>query len=112
MAFPAGETVLWEQFNGTVEDDRGDDTPTWAAAVEVDGVAFSPARSTEPRNGSSKRVLLPATIYGVLPAGVDSQDRFTVRGVVYEVVGMGQSWINPFTGWDAGDLVELERVTG
>ena len=49
------------------------------------------------------------TIY--LPANTDVQDddKFTIRGKVYEIDGESFNWVSGLSGWNPGVVVNLQR---
>jgi hypothetical protein len=114
MTFPFGEeATAWRE----VRDRFGDETVVDERTLH--GVAFAPRVSSEP--GTDRRtaiVLTGMTLYigdpGPTGSGLDA--RWRVRrisdGTVWRVAGTPARWVNPFTGWDAGEQVELDRVEG
>jgi hypothetical protein len=111
--FDHGDQVLWHRFTGSGVDQYGDPAPIGFEDVELTGVGFAPESTVEPRDGASQRVVSEAKLYLSEPIDYSSQDEFTVRGVRFEVEGdAAGGWMNPFTGWSAGQEILLRRVTG
>jgi hypothetical protein len=52
------------------------------------------------------------TLYGPQDPDLTPQDRVRVRGEVYDVDGEVANWTNPFTGLEAGSVVQTKRVEG
>ena len=113
--FPFGETVTILTA-GMEEDPYSDDlvsswdwTPT---ELEVAGVGVEPRPSGEPTQEARNATTSGFTLY--LPAGTEigPQNRVVVRGGTYEVLGEPAEWVNPFTGWAPGIVVQVERVEG
>lgn len=50
------------------------------------------------------------TVYGPPGMNVSSVDRIRVDDVDYDVVGDPQSWPSPYTGWNPGTLVLLQKA--
>ena len=52
------------------------------------------------------------TLY--LPTGTEigPQNRVVVRGKTYDVLGEPAEWVNPFTGWAPGVVVQTELTEG
>jgi hypothetical protein len=114
MLFPHGESVTFEALSVGAEDAHGNPVDSYGSPVIVAGCAFDPGgtvESFEPGRDvviTSPRVFIPSE--STVP--VSSRDRVTVRGVLYEVDGDPAVWVNPFTGWNPGRAVPLERAAG
>ena len=113
--FPFGETVT--VLTAGLEEDpySGEFVPSWEwtpTGVDVEGVAVESRPSGEPTQEARNAVTSGFTLY--FPAGttVGPQNRVVVRGSTYEVLGEPAEWINPFTGWAPGLVVQVERVEG
>lgn len=52
------------------------------------------------------------TLRGPINPGIEPHDRVVVNGEVYEVDGEVANFKNPFTGWEAGSVVNLRRGDG
>lgn len=115
MDFPYGETVQVLTAGTTTdpysdEDEAEDwDNPT---PVPVSGVAVEPRPSGEPLEDARNQVTSGYTLY--MPAGtaITTQNRVTVRGETYKVLGEAAEWRSPFTGWEPGIVVQVERTEG
>lgn len=114
--FPHGETVT-VLTAGYVEDPYSDElSQSWddvsPTEVDVAGVGVEPRPSGEPSQEARHAVVSGFTLY--LPTGtvVTPQNRIVVRGGTYEVLGEPAEWVNPFTGWTPGVVVQVERVDG
>lgn len=112
MTFPTPFTVQQQVFNGTGEDDLGNDVPTWANPEPVKVIGWY-SGSVETLLGHTSRVvadidlLIPPTLV------VTVRDRFTLPGDpdVYEVTAI-EDYNHGFHGWKPGCVVKLRKVTG
>lgn len=110
-----GETITRQRATAAVNVYSGEsdgldwDTPSTAT---ISGVAVAPAGSSEPLEVGRSSVDTRLTLY--LPHGADVRplDRVVVRGKTYEVQGERAEWTGPFTGWQAGSVVEVQKVDG
>jgi hypothetical protein len=113
MTFPTPYTVIHEVFEGSGEDDLGNDTVSWAAGVEVAVIQLAPSM-VESVAGYTSRVVADVDM-SVLPDLVVSlQDRFTLPepfGGPYEVVAL-EDYNHGFHQWRPGSVVKLRKVTG
>lgn len=115
MDFPHGETVVRLRGSASVDPYSGEATGTdWAAPdrLEVYGCAFDPGGSQEPLEDGRSVVITRPKVYAPADADILPGDRLEVRGVEYEIEGDPAVWRSPFTGWEPGMVVNLERVTG
>jgi len=118
MNFPHGETVTILTA-GTKYDPYSDsDQPSWdddatpPTETTVAGVAVEPRPSTEQLEAGRNAVVDGFTLY--LPAGtvIGAHNRVVVRGGTYDVLGDAAEWVNPFTGWAPGVVVQVSRTEG
>jgi hypothetical protein len=111
--FSYGETVQ-VLTAGTVVDRYGNETTDWSAptVVDVAGVGVEPRPSSEPAQDARNAVTDGFTLY--LPPGsvVTPQNRVSVRGGTYSVLGEPAVWRSPFTGWEPGVVVQVQRTEG
>ena len=128
--FPFGETVTFEALSTSATDAHGNPVESFVDPVDVPGCGFDPGGTVETYTPgrdavvSSPRLFIPSGVFVyeetnlfVLDEfgsryGVNARDRVTVRGIRYEVQGDPADWINPFTGWSPGGVVNLSRVAG
>lgn len=110
ITFPFGETAVLHQHNGSTRDGDGNDIPSFTD-IPVDKGAFDPGGSTELVQGQD---IVSAQPRWFPPAGVvvAPVDQVTIRGVRYEVDGQPADFLNPFTGWHPGMVVNLKAVSG
>lgn len=112
--FPHGETVT--VLTAGVEEDpySGEATPSWESPGEtyVSGVGVEPRPSSEPTQEARNAVVSGFTLYFPPGTAVSPANRVVVRGKTYSVMGESAEWRNPFTGWDAGVVVQVEQVEG
>lgn len=86
--------------------DRFNDA-TYADHHDIPGCIEYPQESTEANMAvTDARVLLVPHASDIL-----ATDRVRLGGLAYQVQGLPQDWIDPFTGWTPGMRVFLERVT-
>lgn len=111
--FEHGEPVTWHRYTEGGVDEWGDPAPGDFVDVELPGAGFAPESTQEPRDGASQRVVSEAKLYLSEPIDYGSRDQFTARGVRFAVEGdAAGGWLNPFTGWAAGQEILLRRATG
>lgn len=111
--FEDGEPVTWHRYRGGGTDRYGDPAPATFEDVVLERVGFAPESTVEPRDAASQRVVSEAKLYLAEPIDYTAQDEFTARGVRFGVEGQSAGgWLNPFTGWAAGQEILLRRVTG
>lgn len=110
MNFNFGETVTLLRRQLTGRDMYGDDVYTDVETVLTNVPAW-PTSTTENDQGA-ETVYSLVTVY--LPPGtdIDSIDAVRVYGGRYEVRGQPHAFVSPFTGFNPGIPVALERVTG
>ena len=112
--FSFGESVTFEALVVGAEDDHGNPIESYGPPMVVDYCAFDPGVSVESFSpgrdvvSTTPRVFTPASA----TVSVSPRDRVTVRGLVYQVKGDPQVWVNPFTGWHPGGVINLERTAG
>lgn len=110
MPFAFGDTVTHHVAAVGIGPD-GNDQITFTD-VTLTGVPFWPRSSTETLQGmdvtqSVASIIVPATVT------VQVIDKFTVRGVTYDVNGRPTDYTqDPWTGASLGYLVQLKEVTG
>lgn len=114
MDFPHGESVD-VLTAGTVTDPYSDEpVADWSTPTEVavTGVAVEPRPSQEPVQDARNAVTSGFTLYMPAGAEIGPQSRVRVRGEVYDVLGEPAEWVNPFTGWAPGIVVQVGRTEG
>ncbi|HOY80571.1 MAG TPA: hypothetical protein PLB92_00390 [Rhodoglobus sp.] len=117
--FPTPYTVIHKVFNGTGEDDLGNDAETWSDGVEVSVIAIQ-SGMVENVNGHTSRVVADVDMAVPPDLRVTVRDRFTlpypfndpddVNDKPYEVVALEDGL--GFHGWRPGYVVKLRKVTG
>lgn len=112
--FPHGESVTVLAAGVVSDPYSGQPAENWDAptSTEVVGVAVEPRPSNEPVQDARNAVTSGFTLY--LPPGTEitARDRVQVRGDTYRVLGDPAEWRSPFSGWDAGIVVQVERTEG
>lgn len=109
--FPHGETVQRLAFVSLTRDAHGVEVITRADPVDVDGAGFDPGGSYETLPDGTRIVTQPELYVGFAQA-THPLDQWACRGKRYDVDGDAAQWLNPFTGWQAGQAIKLKRVTG
>jgi hypothetical protein len=112
MPLPFGETAILQRFSASTDDAHGNATDTYAAGESITGCAFDPGGTADLADTSRRGVETEPTLYAPAGTVVGSQDRIVVRGLAYEVAGDAADWRSPFTGWHAGVVIPLRRVSG
>jgi hypothetical protein len=91
----------------TVADDWNNPQQTLMALCGVE-----PVGSDEPPDTARQAVITGFRLY------VDSMDsispdwRASVRGTMMQIKGFPAQWVNPFTGWVAGQVMAVEVING
>ena len=106
------ETVQHSTFQGGAEDAYGNPIDGWADPVDLGIYAFNPGTTTEPFLPGHDRVITQPAMYVPEGAHINSRDRITVRGDVYEVDGVVLDYRNPYDSSMDGIQVNLKAVTG
>ena len=116
IRFPHGESVVVVTPATTTNPYSGEPADSWDDAdvtlVEVPGVAVEPRPSGEPLQDARNQVTSGFTLYFPTDVEVTARDRVIVRGVMHNVLGEPAAWVNPFTGWAPGVVVQTERTEG
>ena len=112
--FPYGETVKVQTAGTVVDPYSGEESPDWATSTEVvvDGVAVEPRPSGEPLQDARNQVVSGFTLYFPPSSVLTAANRVVVRGGTYNVLGEPAVWRSPFTGWEPGTVVQVERSEG
>lgn len=113
-AFPFGETVSVVTAGEATDPYSGEPVADWDSATfaDVTGVAVEPRPSQEPAQDARNAVISGFTLYFPAGAAIDAGNRVIVRGRTYSVLGEPAVWRNPFTGWEPGMVVQVERTEG
>lgn len=80
--------------------------------LPIPGCGIEPRPSSEPTQDARNSVVSGYTVYADFDADVTPADRLRIRGVVYEIEGDIGEWANPFTGRQAGAVIQTKRVSG
>lgn len=116
FGFPFGETVALLTAGTVTDPYSGEDAESWAdedvTSVDVAGVGVEPRPSGEPLQDARNQVTSGFTLYFPPTVTPTPQQRVVVRGEVYKILGETAEWVNPFTGWTPGNVVQVERSEG
>ena len=108
--------VLWHHSPTSEEpsvlDDYGRPPQPEPVTVQIWAYGFDPGATSEPREGTSRRVNTEPTIYLVTDPGITPGDEMTVHGRRYHVEGEPAVWQSPTTGRVVGVEVALRKVAG
>lgn len=107
-----GETVTRIRRQKVGEDRNN--APIWDDVESaIPGAGPAPSSTDEPVvvDGRPSVADLSLYFYESFP-DIVRDDRIRVRGQVYQVLGDPAEWVNPFTGWRAGTVVNLRRGEG
>ncbi len=110
--FPFGEPVVFEASSEASEDVYGNPIVSWGVPVTVEDCAFDPGGSVESVEPGRNAVVSNPRVFAPAGTVVKARDRVTARGKVFLVDGDPAEWLNPFTGWTPGVVVNLERAGG
>lgn len=112
MTFPTPHTVGHSVFNGTGQDNLGNDVETWADPVDVAVIGWY-SSLVEILAGYTSRTVADVDL--LVPPGltVSVRDRFVLPGEdgSYEVVAV-EDYNHGFHGWQPGSVVKLKQVKG
>lgn len=113
IPLPHGETVT-RLRPGTRTDRTGNTVPDHEdpTSTTIDGCAVWSGATTDPLLAGRELALADFTV--AMPAGTDIKpdDRLTIRGNTCDVVGVPFDWVNPFTGWTPGLVVQANLAKG
>ena len=113
--FAYGETVTFLAA-GTVEDEYGNTVESWDSPTTVltkSGAGVEPRPTPTELHDSRNAVTSGYTLYWPGEVfDVDPQWRAVVRGETWQVLGEDAQWVSPFTGWQAGTVVQVGRTDG
>lgn len=112
--FAFGETVtVWsagastDPYSQEPVEDWENPTPRFVAHVAVE-----PRPSSEPTQEARNAVVSGFTLYMPTGTAITAQNKVTVRGALYNVLGEPAAWVSPFTGWEPGVVVQVGRTEG
>lgn len=109
-----GETVTF-LIGADLTGGYNDTTLDWTspARVPVTGVGVEPRPSSELATEARNAVTSGFTLYLAGQTFTpDPLNRVEVRGRTYEVDGEVAKWVNPFSGWAPGCVVQTKVVEG
>lgn len=110
---PAGESAELFKYLGAGEDAHGNLIDEWdEIPITLDGCAFDPGSSAEPRRPGQDRVIVEPNLFAPYGTPAEPKDRIKVRGEIYQVEGEARDWRSPFTGTAYGTAIALRRVSG
>lgn len=115
MGFPHGETVTRQRATAVVDPYSGESTELdWSTpdTLAIDGCAVASGGSLEPVEAARNAVDSDFDVLAPFGSDVRSTDRLVIRGLVCEVVGRPFDWASPFSGWQAGMVIQAKIREG
>lgn len=115
MRYAFGETVTRLRATAATDPFSGEDTALdWddPGTLDIPGIAVAPGAFVENNTPDRTRVDVSFTLYGDFGDDIEPLDRVVVRGLTCEVIGQRQDWRSPFTGLQAGSVIEVRQVAG
>lgn len=110
-----GETVTRLRATVVTDPYSGEATElSWVNpdSLDIPGVAIEPRPQPELVTDARNAVVSAFTLYAPFGSDVKAADRLRVRGDVFEVDGDVADWRSPFSGWEAGTVIQTKRVDG
>lgn len=112
-----GETVTILRPGSSTRDSHGNDVPGADVETDVEHCAVWPTGSAGQGLGREQvqgRDQVEDRMSVLFPFGTEvrATDRLRIRGLLYQVTGVAQSWSSPFTSTRAGVELQADRVTG
>jgi hypothetical protein len=71
-----------------------------------------PVGSTEPPDTARQAVITGFRLYTDSMESIPAEWRASVRGTMMQIKGFPAQWVNPMTGWVAGQVLAVEVVNG
>lgn len=93
-------------------DAYGDPIASAETRVALPLAFVAPRESSDLSDRGRQGVLVGLTLFAPYDSDLLSTDRIEVDGVLFGIDGDIGRWRNPFTAWEAGIQVSLERVAG
>jgi hypothetical protein len=109
---PGGITATVQRYEAGAEDAHGNAVGSWIDAAILNGCAFDPGSTSEPRLPGQDRVIVEPTLYAAYDSPVEPLDRIVVDSLIYEIEGIARRWQNPHSGRKLGCVITLRRVDG
>ena len=107
--FTYAEPVTFYEAGAVSDPYSGEDEQDWDNPVPVLSAAagVEPLASQEPLQDGRQAVIVGYRLYFDHLVTIDRLWRVDVRGERWKVEGRAASWRNPFTGWEAGTVVQV-----
>lgn len=115
MTFPHGETVTRRRAAVVTDPYSDHDTGLdWNSATEadIDGCGVALGGSVEPLLTAREAVDSDFDVFMPPNTDVIARDRLIIRGLECDVAGRPFDWMNPFTGWQPGLVVQAKIREG
>lgn len=107
-----GETVQVLTAGTTTDPYSGEEVEDWTTptSTTMDGVLCEPRPSSEPVQDARNAVVSGWTLYFPASTVIGPQNRVSVRGTTYNVLGEAADW--RLGSWRPGLVVQCERTAG
>lgn len=109
--YPSGEDITVTSRTAASTDDYGNATYTTSTRT-IEDVPVAPRTSGDVTENGRDGQVIGLTIYPPADCGIVADDEIGVRGGTYRIVGDPALWSSPWSGWDPGLAIDLERVAG
>jgi hypothetical protein len=95
------------------EDSHGNAREEWTAPVDALVYGIAPRTSDEPIQPGRDAVVVTHEVYAPFGFSLGPRDRVRHNGVLFEVEGPRQDWVNgPYSGRQVGSVFGLRHVEG
>lgn len=91
-------------------DQYGDPTAGTETATAIPDAFVAPRMSNDIEGRAHTGVIVGLTLYAPYSFDIAADDLVDVDGVRYRIDGEVGKWRSPFTGWEAGQTVDLVRA--
>lgn len=108
--FPYSQTITLVQRVLSGQDEYGNDTYT-DNPVEVSNCIVQPASSNE-NDQWTEQISTDITVFVPYGTEVSALDALLINGTEYEIQGIPQQWLSPFSGNTSPTQVRASQVTG
>ncbi|HKY57665.1 MAG TPA: hypothetical protein VJL80_06480 [Aeromicrobium sp.] len=113
--FPHGEQVVRQRATRVADRYNPDDVALdWENpdVLTIPNVGVALSSTADPLIDAREAVDSDYTLFMETGSDVLPDDRLVIRGIACEVVGRPFDWSNPFTGWEAGMVVQAKVREG
>lgn len=112
-AFPTPYTVQLHAYQASAMDAHGNVTDLWdEVGTEVAVYGWAPPSPDTETLGGREAITRGLDLYVPPEVTASPQDRFTVDGARYDVVGHPEDFTHGPFGWQPGKRISLTRIDG